>query len=189
MAPPSLGQLFKHGREGIFSVMREVARLLSDMLSAGVITEYAVFGAVAQMRYTEAVSTMDADILVAIPGVSSLDLLRPIYEYCTSRGFPVEGESIRIGAWPVQFIPAFSPLTEEAMHEAAVAEIEGEKIRVVRADHLAVIALSVGRPKDHVRILSLLEAGSVDAEEVGKLAARHGLTAQWRRFQSRFLEQ
>jgi len=168
--------------------MREVARLLSDMLCAGVITEYAVFGAVAQMRYTEAVSTMDADILVAIPGRPSLDLLRPIYEYCTSRGFPVEGESISVGAWPVQFIPAFSPLTEEAMHEAEVAEIEGEKIRVVRADHLAVIALSVGRPKDHVRILSLLEAGSVEAEVVGELAARHGLSAEWRRFQSRFLE-
>ena len=188
VVPPRHGQLFKHGREGIFPVMREVARLLSDMLSAGVISECAVFGAVAQMRYTEAVSTMDAEILVAIPGGPSLDLLRPIYEYCTSRGFPVEGESIRVGAWPVQFIPAFSPLTEEAMHEAAVSEIEGEKIRVVRADHLAVIALSVGRPKDHVRILSLLEAGSVDAEEVGKLAARHGLTAEWRRFQSRFPE-
>jgi hypothetical protein len=134
--------------------MREVARLLFDMPSAGVICEYAVRGAVAQMRYTEAVSTMAADILVAIPGAPSPDLLRPIYEYCTSRGFPVEGE----------------------------------QIRVVRADHLAIIALSVGRPKDHVRILSLLEAGSVDAEEVGKLAARHGLTAEWRCFQSRFPE-
>ena len=180
--------MFENGWEGIITVMREVARLLSDMLCAGVITEYAVFGAVAQMRYTEAVSTMDADILVAIPGRPSLDLLRPIYEYCTSRGFPVEGESISVGAWPVQFIPAFSPLTEEAMHEAEVAEIEGEKIRVVRADHLAVIALSVGRPKDHVRILSLLEAGSVEAEVVGELAARHGLSAEWHRFRSRFLE-
>jgi hypothetical protein len=180
--------LFKHGWEGIIAGMREVARLLSDMLSVGVITDYAVFNAVAQMRYTEAVSTMDADILVAISGSLSLDLLRPIYEYCSSRGFAAEGESIRVGAWPVQFIPAFSPLTEEAMHEAETAEIEGERIRVVRADHLAVIALSDGRPKDHLRILSLLEAGSVDAEVVGKLAARHELAAEWRRFQTRFLE-
>jgi hypothetical protein len=42
--------------------MQRVARLLLDMVSAGVITDYAVFGAVAQMRYTEAVSTMDASL-------------------------------------------------------------------------------------------------------------------------------
>ena len=31
--------------------MDEVARLLNDMTKAGVITDYAVFGAVAPMRY------------------------------------------------------------------------------------------------------------------------------------------
>jgi hypothetical protein len=42
--------------------MDEVARLLNEMVRAGVIVDYAVFGAVAQMRYTEAVTTLDADI-------------------------------------------------------------------------------------------------------------------------------
>jgi hypothetical protein len=55
-------------------------------LAAGVISDYALFGAIAQMRYTEAVSTMDADILVTIAAKSSIDILRPIYEYCASRG-------------------------------------------------------------------------------------------------------
>ena len=36
----------------------------------------------------------------------------------------MEGEAIRVGKWPVQFIPAFIPLTEEAMREAETAEIE-----------------------------------------------------------------
>jgi hypothetical protein len=180
--------LFRRDAESIIALMRDVARLLSDMVSAGIITEYAVFGAVAQMRYSEAVSTMDADILVAIPGRPTIDLLRPVYDYCAFRGFAVEGESIRVGAWPVQFIPVFSPLTEEALREAEVTRIEGETIRVVRADHLAVIALSVGRPKDYARILSLLDAGAVEAGSVGSLAARHGLATEWRRFQSRFLE-
>jgi hypothetical protein len=43
--------------------MKEVAQLLSDMLSANIIKAYAVFGAIAQMRYSEAVATMDADVL------------------------------------------------------------------------------------------------------------------------------
>ena len=65
--------------------MQDVARLLNDMLSAGVITNYAVFGAVAQMRYTPTVATMDAYILVVNEGRDSLDVLSPIYEFCTDR--------------------------------------------------------------------------------------------------------
>jgi hypothetical protein len=38
--------------------MKDVARLLNDMLSAGIIADYAVFGAVAQMRYTPVVATI-----------------------------------------------------------------------------------------------------------------------------------
>ncbi len=62
--------------------MHDVATCLNAMVEARIISTYAVFGAVAQMRYTEAVATLDADILVALPDESSLDLLRPIYAFC-----------------------------------------------------------------------------------------------------------
>jgi hypothetical protein len=126
-------------------------------------------------------SSMDAEVLIAIPVKSSLDIPRPIYEYCASRGLRPEGEAIRVGDWPVQFIPAFSPLTEEALHEAEIAEVEGVPLRVVRASHLGVIALSAGRPKDYARILSLLESGSVSRDDLRQLADRHGLSAAWQR--------
>lgn len=74
------------------------------------------------------------------------------------------------------------------MEEAETADFEGVPFRVVRPDHLAVIALSVGRAKDFARILALLEASSVSGAEIGTLAARHGLIDQWRRFESRFLQ-
>lgn len=41
--------------------MKELALLLNEMLSEGIIKDYAVFGAVAQIRYTEAVATFDAE--------------------------------------------------------------------------------------------------------------------------------
>jgi hypothetical protein len=91
-----------------------------------------------------------------------------------------------VGAWPVQFIPVFSPLTQEALEQAETADFEGVPLRVVRADHLAVIALSVGRAKDFTRILALLESGSVSRDEIASLAARHGLADAWRRFEARF---
>jgi len=168
--------------------MRDVAVLLNDMVDAGVISDYAVFGAVAQMRYTEAVATMDADVLVSLPADAGLDILKPVYEFCANRGFTPEGEAIRVGDWPVQFIPTFSALTEEALKTAEAGEIEGLPLRVVCADYLAVIALSTGRAKDFARILALIEAGSVEMESVARLAADHGLQSEWSGFREKFLE-
>lgn len=159
------------------------------MCASGVIQNYAVFGATAQMRYTEPVATLDADVLVAVPQADRIDALSGIYAFCAARGYLPEGEAIRVGAWPTQFVPAFSPLTREAMNQAETADFEGVPLRVVQAAYLAVIALSVGRAKDFARILSLLESGSVTRKEVGELAARHELSAAWRKFEKRFFDE
>lgn len=167
--------------------MREVAVLLNAMREEGVISEYALFGAIAQMRYTEPVATLDADVLVSIPPPEKLDQLKSVYEFCARRGFQPEGEAIRVGAWPVQFIPVFSALTREALAQAETADFEGVPLRVVRPDHLAIIALSVGRAKDWARILGLLDSGYVSRKRLADLAAQHGLADTWRWFEKRFL--
>ena len=169
--------------------MKDLAELLNEMKQVGVIQDYALFGAAAQMRYTEPVATLDADVLVALPSTEGLDVLSGIFEFCASRGWKAEGEAILVGAWPAQFVPAFSPLTQEAMEQAETADFEGVPLRVVRAEHLAVIALSVGRAKDLTRILALLESSSVNREGIGGLAVRHGLGEEWRRFENRFLNE
>ena len=151
--------------------MKALAQLLNEMCASGVIQNYALFDAAAQMRYTEPVATLDADVLVA------------------ARGYLPEGEAVRVGAWPTQFIPTFTPLTREAMEQAETADFEGVPFRVVRAAHLAVIALSVGRAKDYTRILSLLESGATTRQEIERLADGHGLSAAWRKFETRFLDE
>jgi len=168
--------------------MDKVAILLNEMLEQGIIAGYAVFGAVAQMRYTEAVVTFDADILLAVNEPDRLDVLSPIYAFCRERGFLPEGEAIRVGDWPVQFIPAFSKLTREAIRDAEIGDLDGIPLRVIRADYLAVIALSVGRPKDFARMLALREAGAVNDKEISDLAMRHNLTSEWKLFKERFNE-
>ena len=137
--------------------MKSVVELLNEMLLDGVISKYAIFGAVAQMRYTEAVVTMDMDILVALPQDAGLDILSGIYSFCHGRGWLPEGDAIRVGDWPVQFIPAFSTLTEDAMLNAEDAKFDDMSVKVVAPVYLAVIALSVGRAKDCARVLALVE--------------------------------
>ena len=168
--------------------MKAVVELLNEMRTSGVIQDYALFGAMAQMRYTEPVATLDADVLVLLGSESGLDALGPIYRFCKTRGFLPEGEAILVGNWPVQFIPTFSLLTKEAIQQAEIGEIEGVPVRVVSATHLAVIALSAGRAKDHTRVLALLEAGAVSRTGVETLATRHGLKERWKTFQTRFLD-
>jgi hypothetical protein len=136
--------------------VKALAQLLNDMRSAGVVQEDALFGAIAQMRYTEPVATVDAD-----PQPDRPDVLTGIYQFCAAKGYRAEGEAIGVGAWPTQFIPVFSPLTREAVEQAETADFEGVPFRVVGANYLAVIALSVGRAKDLARILALLESESV----------------------------
>lgn len=169
--------------------MKEVAQLLNEMQASGVIIDYALFGATAQMRYTEPVATLDADVLIALSSPERLDVLTPVYEFCSAKGYPPEDEAVWVGAWPVQFIPVFSPLTREALQQADTADFEGVPFRVVRADYLAVIALCVGRSKDFTRVLALLESGSVSQEEIARLAERHSLSEAWMRFKARFLDE
>jgi hypothetical protein len=168
--------------------MNKVAVLLNEMAGQGIIADYAVFGAVAQMRYTEAVVTLDAGILVAVAEPDKLDVLIPIYAFCRERGYLPEGEAIRVGDWPLQFIPVFSKLTREAIRDAETGDLDGIPLRVIRAGYLAVIALSVGRAKDFARVLALREAGAVTDKEISDLAMRHNLTSEWNLFKERFDE-
>ena len=165
--------------------MRQIALLLNEMRDSGVIRDYALFGALAQMRYTEAVATLDVDVLIEVEATGRLDLLQ---SYCAQRGFQPEGEAIRVGVWPVQFVPTFDVITREAVETAEDADFDGVPFRVVRPDYLAVIALGVSRSKDHARILALLESGTVGCEEIASLALKYGLEAKWLAFSLRFLD-
>ncbi len=169
--------------------MKHVAQLLNEMKNAGVILDWAPFGATAQMRYTEPVATIEVEALIEVPNPLRIDLLSPVYEFCRGRSHQEEGEAIRVGTWPVQFVPVFDSLTAEALKKAETVDFEGEPLRVVSAVYLAAIALKTGRAKDSARILALLESESVKKPEIAALAARLGLGPAWTRFEKRFLDE
>lgn len=154
-----------------------------------IIGDYAIGGAVGATFYLQPMATEDLDIFVVLPATpgSSLLTLSPIYEALRAQGCEVEGAHIVAAGWPVQFLPASSPLEAEALQQARAVDLDGTPTRVMTAEHLAAIALHTGRAKDHARIIQFLEQGALNMERFADILTRHGLAAKWKRFQQRHL--
>lgn len=167
----------------------EVISLINQMQSDGIIERYAIGGAVGATFYLEPVSTLDVDIFVGfqIDPDSILISPQPIFDYLTAHGGRMEGEYVMIAGWPVQFLPPTGPLVEEALEEATVVPVGETSARVFTAEHLAAIALQVGRAKDKARLLQFIESDVLDHDRFQSLLKRHQLSEVWERFQIQFL--
>jgi predicted DsbA family dithiol-disulfide isomerase len=99
----------------------------------------------------------------------------------------MKGEYVMIAGWPVQFLPPTGPLVEEALAEAAEADVDGVPVRVFTAEHLAAIALQTGRAKDKARLLQFVEEGALDAARFQAILRRHDLVDAWAKFERQFL--
>jgi hypothetical protein len=168
--------------------IQDVLVMLNQMETDGVITRYALGGAVGATYYLEPVSTLDVDVFIAFkPEQESIIVSpAPIFDYLKRFGCKMEGEHIVISGWPVQFLPASGPLLEEALANAVEVDAEGVSTRVLPAEYLAAIALQTGRAKDKARLLQFVETRSINLSSFEAIVAKHGLLQQWRKFQQQF---
>ncbi|MDQ3473475.1 MAG: hypothetical protein M3447_07035 [Acidobacteriota bacterium] len=167
--------------------MKETLKLLNRMVKDGVIRQYAIGGAVAAIYYLEPFDTADLDIFVQIDAPESeLMVLAPIYRYLRKEGHKARGEFVYIEGFPVQFLPVFNPLTEEAVVEANTITFARVTTRLMRAEHLVAIMLDTGRPKDYLRIAMFLEQNAVDMRSLKAVLRRYGLTQKWKGNEHRF---
>lgn len=169
--------------------IKDTIAAINQMQADGVIERYAIGGAVGATFYLEPVATLDVDVFITFrPEAGSLLISpQPIFDYLKARGGRLEGEYIVVAGWPVQFLPATSPLTEEALAQAVENDVAGVSARVFTAEHLAAIALQTGRAKDKTRLLQFLEADVLDLARFQAIIARHDLERAWQRFETQFL--
>lgn len=158
---------------------------MEALCAAGVVENYALGGAVAAIKYLEPASTQDVDIFIVFPtsAASPLARLTSVYEFLTRRGADPEGAHMVIGGWPVPLLPASGPLLEEAMRDAQVTDVDGQRVRIFTAEHLAAIALQTGRTKDKLRVAQFLEWSGFDRPRFNAILERHGLLAKWHQIQ------
>ncbi len=156
--------------------MEKTLQVLNALERDGVIGRYAIGGAMAATFYAEPVLTLDLDIFVHLPETSGeLLSLTALHAELRRRGYPEADECVLIEGVPVQFLPAYNALIEEAITEARETIYEQTPTRVVRAEHLIAIALQTKRQKDADRVRLLKAQAPVDHPYLAAILARHGL--------------
>lgn len=163
----------------------ETIKVINKMQSEKVFESYALGGATAVIFYTEPIATQDVDIFVSIKNADNLMILAPIYEYASKHHFQIKAEHIIIRDFPVQFLPTFNLLTDEAVKNAYEFELENELVRVMRPEHLVAIMLDTGRTKDYLRINLFLENDLVNIKELEETLERHDLSEKWKENKNR----
>ena len=169
--------------------MKGTFDIINQMRADGVISHYAIGGAVGATFYLEPAATLDIDIFAILPyEPSGLISLGTIYDYLKARGGKVQDEHIVVEGWPVQFLVPANELERDAVVNAVPARFDDITIWVMPENFLILIALRTGRAKDHLRILQFLESGRLDQEDLEFLIKKYGLTDQWERFNQRYRE-
>ena len=157
--------------------MRRTLEVLNELEKHGVFSRYAIGGAMAATFYTEPFLTFDLDVFVVLPRTpGDLLTLAPLYDALRTRGYSEqENECIRIEGVPVQFLPAYNALLEEALAEAREMRYEATPTCVLRPEHLLAIALQTGRDKDRERVRLLREQARLDQKYLKGVLSRHRL--------------
>jgi|SRR5580765_3682560 len=166
--------------------LAEVASVLDDMHSKGIIGRYAVGGATSVAFYTEPIATKDLDIffLFEPPQESAILSLEPIYKYCREKGYNYDHEFIFIHGWPVQFVESgHDALWRDALENAVSFTFEDYNIDVLPPEHLAAMWATVARAKDVLKIQHFIENDVLNSAKLKKLLVRFDLLNTWRKIQ------
>jgi hypothetical protein len=162
--------------------------VLNQMVADGAIENYAVAGAIGAIFYVEPFSTEDLDVFVVTPE-DRLIIELPGWDYLKARGYTkVEKEGIVVEGWPVQFVPATTPLEREAYLNAQIVNVDEVPVRVVLPEHLVAIMLNVGRLKDVARIEMFLSQNAVNVSALEDIVDRYGLSEKWADYKRQFLK-
>jgi hypothetical protein len=161
--------------------MERTLQILNELERDGVFSRYAIGGAMGATFYVEPLLTFDLDIIVLLPETKSgLLTLTPLYDALRARGYTEEGECVVIEGVPVQFLPAYNALLEEALREARELPYQTTLTRVLRVEHLLAICLQTGRTKDRERVNILREQATLDLEYLAVVLRQYQLEERWK---------
>lgn len=163
--------------------MKRTLQILNELERDGLIGGYAIGGAMGATFYVEPLLTFDLDVFVVVPQApGDLISLTPLYDSLRGRGYTDEGECVIVEGVPVQFLPVYNALLEEALRESRGTMYEDIPTKVMRAEHLIAICLQTGRDKDRERVRIFREQAALDLDYLIGILQRHGLEGKWQQW-------
>jgi len=164
--------------------------IVNQLKEEGVISAYAVGGAIGALFYIEPTQTQDIDIFVHLnpkPG-SLLVTIEPILDRLEELGFTLwEEDKVVVAGWPIQFLPATKAIEIEAIAHAKPEPLaDGIVAFVPPAEYLMAMAIDLGRPKDMIRLQCFYEQRVFDPNQLDALLEKHQLSSKWQRYLSQF---
>lgn len=163
--------------------MEKALKIINELREKGIINDFALGGGIATVFYVEPIFTYDLDILFIPAQEQKIITLSPIYDWLKKeKGYKPHKEHIMIEGIPVQFIPVYNDLINEAVESAREVKYKSAKTRIVRAEHLLAIMLQTFRPKDKERIIKLLDEAKIDKQLLAGILQKHGLKAKYDHF-------
>ncbi len=155
--------------------MEAALQVLNELEREGVLGRYAIGGAVAAIFYMEPFATFDLDVFVVLPTEGILVTLEPLYEALRKRGYALDKECVIVEGVPVQFLPAYNTLVEEALENARDTKLGDTGTRVLSPEYLAAIMVQTGRSKDRQRLTAFVEQATFDRPMLDSLLSQHQL--------------
>ena len=165
--------------------MKKTLQVLNKLLEEKILLDYAIGGATGALFYAEAVMTVDLDVFVLFPDDDSLLPWAPVYAKLTEWGYLHDEharECVSIEGTPVQFLPAWDALLQDALAHSRSFEYDGVPVKVMSPEHLASICVKTGRAKDRVRVRTLMESEGFDMGVFTSLLNRFGLSERFRQW-------
>ncbi len=161
--------------------MEKTLQVLNKLERDGVLGRYAIGGAMGATFYVEPLLTFDLDVFVLLPeGAGGLITLAPLYQALRDLGYREDAECVLIEGVPVQFLPAYNALLEEALKDSTGMLYSQTPARVLRAEHLIAICVQTGRDKDRQRVRTFMEQATLEQPLLADILQRHGLESKFR---------
>ena len=155
--------------------MEKAIKVINELQEKGIINDYAIGGGIAVIFYAEPILTYDLDIFFTSVEEKKLVSLSPIYNYCREKGYRVDKEHIIIEGLPVQFIPVYNELVQEAVKNAVEKKYKKTKTKTLNPEYLIAIMLQTFRPKDKERMMKLIEETKINNDYLKKILQKHKL--------------
>ncbi len=162
--------------------MKKALKVVNELKRKGIIKNYAIADGIAMVFYVEPVLTYDLHIFfVPHERPKKIMTLSPIYDALKKKGYKSRKEHVVVEGLPVQFIPAYNRLVEDAVDNAVDIKYQRIRTRVLRAEYLIAIMLQTSRAKDKERMIKLLDEARIDRRYLRRILRKHGLEGNFNR--------